>query len=680
MASGRKRAGRGGATRADGAAARVGGVAGPAAHGADGRDPGARIALGALALLLFLAPLVVDASAEASFDAPKRFLALLGAAVAAAACLVAPAPAAVSAGAVRTWRAASASLRASALLAIAALAGAVLAALLSPRAALSTGALRAVLPMALLVPLGASRVLERGGGAVLLAAFVAGASVDALTALLERAGVLEPFAVESVAGRGGTGALVGNEGSLALLLALGAVAALAVVLQARAPARRAAAAAALGVQVLGLAANPSLTALLAVLAGATVVAVASLGRRAVLVVATSLALLGVAAVAVPQLRARVATAAAAARAGDVDALLTYRLGPWAAAVEMVRARPLLGFGPGTFAAEFVAHRLAAEQRHRRRFVLTRQTSPFGAAHDDYLQLAAEGGLPVAAAALGAFALLLTALARRLAHAGSDGQGGRGEVVVVLGLLATGAVGALTWFPMQLAVTAPALLLALGRGWRLAAADPGAVGAGTSAQRDASAAPGHDGPDVLAQPAVRGARVLAALVLVTLVAVPELRRYAAERALARATGAVRGYVAARGTAPAGVLDDARAAALASAAALPGDPRPVLAAGAVELVAPRPQDALARYREALALGERAETNLNAGRAFAMLDQRPEAFAAFVRTGWLSPYLVSSMPAAAQPLVQEEVARLEERLRAGTLAAPPPLPDALRPPDAP
>jgi hypothetical protein len=180
-----------------------------------------------------------------------------------------------------------------------------------------------------------------------------------------------------------------------------------------------------------------------------------------------------------------------------------------------------------------------------------------------------------------------------------------------------------------------------------------------------------------RPAVHALRAAAALVLVVLIAWSELRRYGAERDLARVTGAVQGYVAARGTGPPRVLDEARSNALASAASLPGDPRPPLAAGAVELVAKRPQEALAHYRTALALGERAETDLNAGRALALLDQRADALAAFVRSAWLSPALVPAMPAAAQPLVQQETARLDEKLRAGQLAAPPPLPDVLRTP---
>ena len=638
-------------------------------------DVGARVALATLALVLLVAPLAVDTSAEASFDAPKRFVVLLGAALAAAAALVLPRFGAHGGNALETWRSADARARTIAVLAAAALVATVVSAVLSPRAAVSLGALRAILPMAMLLPLGASRVLARGGSATLLAAFVAGAAVDALASLLERAGLVQLFVVESAAGRGGTGAFVGNEGSLALLLALGAVAALAVLLQARATAWRPPAGTALLVLLLGIAANPGLTALLALLAGTAVVAIAALGRRALLVIGGAVALVVVAAVTIPQLRTRVAAATAAARAGDWDALLTYRLGPWAAASEMARARPLLGVGPGTFGAEFATSRLAAELRHRRRFVLPRETSTFSEAHDDYLQLAAECGVPALLAALAALGLLLASLGGKLVRdADGDDDGTRAEIVVIVGLVASGAVAALAWFPLQLASTAPVLLLALGRGWRLSADQSHVAARAGSEAADERA---DEADAVLEEPSVRAARTFAAAVLVLIVLVPEARRWGAERDLARATGLARGYLASKGAAPPRMLDDARAAARASAAVLPSDPRPVLAAGAIELVAKKPQDALAHYRDAMVLGERAETDLNAGRALAMLDQRPEALAAFVRTGWLSPYLVLSMPTAAQPLVEQENARLEEKLRAGELTAAPPLPDVLRVP---
>ena len=155
----------------------------------------------------------------------------------------------------------------------------------------------------------------------------------------------------------------------------------------------------------------------------------------------------------------------------------------------------------------------------------------------------------------------------------------------------------------------------------------------------------------------------------------LRRRA--RAGTRDAGRSSAFLAAPpGVAPPRILDEVGARALRERRrAARTTTRPLLAAAAADLVAKRPQRALEHYRAALALGERAETDLNAGRAFAMLDQRPDAFAAFVRAGWLSPYLIPAMPAAAQPLVEAEVARRAAALQDGTLLTPPPLPDALR-----
>src|SRR5215471_3220700 len=47
------------------------------------------------------------------------------------------------------------------------------------------------------------------------------------------------------------------------------------------------------------------------------------------------------------MRVRAAEAVWAMKQGDWDHVVTYRLGAWAAAVEMARDRPWLGFGPGT---------------------------------------------------------------------------------------------------------------------------------------------------------------------------------------------------------------------------------------------------------------------------------------------------------------------------------------------
>ena len=54
--------------------------------------------------------------------------------------------------------------------------------------------------------------------------------------------------------------------------------------------------------------------------------------------------------------------------------------------------------------------------------------------------------------------------------------------------------------------------------------------------------------------------------------------------------------------------------------------------------------------------------------MLDQRPAALGAFVRTVWISPELLGELPLTAKPLVSAEVARLEALLKSGDLKEAP------------
>ena len=100
---------------------------------------------------------------------------------------------------------------------------------------------------------------------------------------------------------------------------------------------------------------------------------------------------------------------------------------------------------------------------------------------------------------------------------------------------------------------------------------------------------------------------------------------------------------------------------------GEPR-YESVGAAELVAGAPERALSAYRAALELGDRAEIHLNLGRAWAMLDRREAAFAAFVRSVWINPELLEALPAAARPLVERELARLTGLLAEGRLEGPP------------
>jgi O-antigen ligase len=95
------------------------------------------------------------------------------------------------------------------------------------------------------------------------------------------------------------------------------------------------------------------------------------------------------------------------------------------------------------------------------------TSSYSEAHCDYLQAFAEAGIPGGLAALVAAGALLVGVGRKAAATGSA----RSEAAIVLALLIAAAAAALSWFPLQRPISAAPLLLAAGRGWRLAASAP-----------------------------------------------------------------------------------------------------------------------------------------------------------------------------------------------------------------
>ena len=172
--------------------------------------------------------------------------------------------------------------------------------------------------------------------------------------------------------------------------------------------------------------------------------------------------------------------------------------------------------------------------------------------------------------------------------------------------------------------------------------------------------------------MRLARSAAVVGILAALAWPEFSRYAAERRIGYATATFRALLdrssdpeTARNIAAAGEL------ALTTTGSLPDDPRPWVLAGSSCLVTGRPERALELYREAFTTGERAEIDLNVGRAYAMLNRSNSAAAAQLRAGWISPEILESLaPNVKDPLLVE-IGRLSEELRQGKLAAPPPLP---------
>ncbi len=421
------------------------------------RDLPASLAAAALAAALAAVGLLVDSGADAAFDAPKRLASLILVGVAAAALAFTP------------WRFPFSSDRALSRrglvlgLAAAAVVWTLLSALVSPRRQASLDAARVLLLYLLLLPIGASRVLERSGR-LLLGVFLAIASIDACVSILQARGVYQPFALATdVGSRESTGAYVGNVGYLALALALAAVAALAVLVWSRTTALRVAAGGAALLLAGGLLVNRNLTSFTALLAGATILAFASFGRKAALGMIGFALIVGIAVAAYRPMRERVTGAFAAVEQRDWNRLFTYRLGAWKAAIAMTKDRPLVGYGPGTFGAEYVPHRLAAEIASRARYDNPLRTSSYTEAHCDYLQPFAEAGVPVGLAVLAAVLLLLSGL-WRAARRGVEAS--RAEAVFLVAFLGAGAAAALTWFPMQRPISAIPLLLAAGRGWRL----------------------------------------------------------------------------------------------------------------------------------------------------------------------------------------------------------------------
>jgi tetratricopeptide (TPR) repeat protein len=155
--------------------------------------------------------------------------------------------------------------------------------------------------------------------------------------------------------------------------------------------------------------------------------------------------------------------------------------------------------------------------------------------------------------------------------------------------------------------------------------------------------------------------------------PEVPRYRAERILRASSDALRYLVThpAEVADPRGALERIDQAALSAAAALPADSRPWIIAGSSRLVASNADGALELYRAALALGERAEIDLNMGRAWETRGDSQKAMAAYLRAVWIAPALFPALLPDVQASLRAEYVKLEEDLRAGRLTAPPPMP---------
>ena len=152
--------------------------------------------------------------------------------------------------------------------------------------------------------------------------------------------------------------------------------------------------------------------------------------------------------------------------------------------------------------------------------------------------------------------------------------------------------------------------------------------------------------------------------------PELRRYRGERLLRPATDALRYLVTHPGEVSdsVGALGRIEQIALSAASGLPGDSRPWTLAGSSRLAAGNPDRALDFYRTAFGLGERAEIDLNIGRALESRGEPEKAMAAYLRAVWIAPALFPALLPDVQAPLHAEYSRLLVELRSGRLRAPP------------
>lgn len=552
-----------------------------------GRDTLERVSFIAAAVLVAVVPFVFDSGALRAFRGPQAELALAVWAALAAAFLVR----ADTAAAWRDpWWLAWGGLLAGCLLAAAACG--------QPVRALGN-----VVPLALAaLGWGALRRLSDDHRRRLVRLVVVAGVVEALLVVAFLTTTLQPAAfarLDYLAGRYGWIGTLGNPGYVGIFLTLPALLAGARALEGGR--RRLVWAAAALLQVAVIVGSQTLTAAVALLAGAAVMAWRRVPRNrrvaafAALVVATIVLAL------VSPLRGRLVGAADMMRGRGFLWLGSARGAAYLAAGSMLAAHPLLGVGPGLFEAN--AFRALGEDALAERARVLGLETGFGEAHNDLLQHAAETG------ALGALLLLVgTVLAVRRAGRAP------GELSEAPALLAAAAVIALTQFPLHIATLAGqwAVLAALAMP-TLPPLAPASIGR-------------------------RRTELALVLVLSTAGAAVAWQRHAAARAFAQGHGLIQ---ALRAGASRTARTSAAAAALARLAGrerwLPGSHEARLTLGSLALEAGQPAVALRYFGAALALTERPEVRSDIGAALVVAGDREAGLAHLVRAVELNPAIL-------------------------------------------
>ena len=287
----------------------------------------------------------------------------------------------------------------------------------------------------------------RGEGLIALDVALIPALINAVFVMLQEYKIWQPFtfppqALEHLR----SSALIGNPNDVGAYLAVPAVAA-AVGTAATRGWRRAMYSITAVVLVAGLIASGTRTAVIAYVVALAAFAARQSLRNTIVIAALLLAVAGVTLSTSTSFGHRARDLVKAAKERRYDDLLTGRMPAFLVAIEMWKSHPLTGIGPGTYKNEYMPYKIALRDTPSRKWLNGSQEF-FGSAHNDHLQLLAEGGVPALAIFLGGLAVLSGAFWRRDAATSDQRQSFARNLRFPLAL--TILIVALAQFPLQIA--------------------------------------------------------------------------------------------------------------------------------------------------------------------------------------------------------------------------------------
>lgn len=512
----------------------------------------------------------------------------------------------------------------------------------------------AVLAPLVLAVAGASKAGEACAPRALGLLAIAGAFTGLLAALQRFPGIFRVLEIPAVEPRFHAAALIGNPGDVAAALVFPALLLWMRVAGAASLRRRLVAGAGLFLVLLGLGVAEAIAPLLAFFAGWALHLLMDLRARwkpfaaGLVLVAAVLGVTGAG-------RRAFVKADQLAR-GQMAKATTQRDIGFFAAAEMIRARPLLGVGPGAFENAFVPARIRAEERTGRRLVHSSDAAHFENAHCDPLTLAAECGLPAALLALGSAGVLATGLARASRRERAEGARLPVSAEELLVLLSAFGVLSIASFPLRLAVVSGPFGYVAGLAFRRVSGSGAPPGPRKSA----------------AVPVV----AILSLLLVGMTATAGLRFWAGWLQ-ADGESRLRGAGLLEGGDRSEMNDSARRQLRRALDLRSRSATGWMALGSSYRLERDWENAFLAYLRSLSIEERAETDFNLALVASQgsPEVRAKAFQFWRRSIWILPRLIWALPPAVDAAsMKQSIRDAEIRLREG--GRPPDLPDGLAP----